>query len=89
MLRAIHFGPINSKGGMSSVIGDLIENAPEGWSSDAISTHSDAPAKMIFQWIKARKRIEESGKRKKNRYCTCSCNPFSKLVEKERDIEDL
>ena len=30
MLRAIHFGPINSKGGMSSVIGDLIENEPEG-----------------------------------------------------------
>lgn len=65
MLRAIHFGPINSKGGMSSVIGDLIENAPEGWSSDAISTHSDTPAKMIFQWIKARKELKRAVKGKK------------------------
>ena len=65
MPRAVHFGPIGSKGGMSSVIVDLIENAPEGWSSDAISTHSDTLAKMIFQWVKSRKELKRAVKGEK------------------------
>ncbi len=37
----VHIGPCESKGGMSTVIQNLIENPPNDWEASCLNTHSD------------------------------------------------
>ena len=54
----VHLGPSESKGGMSSVISILVENPPDGWSSNEISTHSDLGLISKFrEFLRARKKL--------------------------------
>jgi glycosyltransferase involved in cell wall biosynthesis len=41
MKRVVHLGPINSNGGMSSMMKLLIKNPPNEWLAESINTHSD------------------------------------------------
>ena len=58
MRRVVHLGPLDSRGGMSSVINNLVLNPPEGWETDSISTHSSGVYKKISKWHNARKGLK-------------------------------
>tara|TARA_B100001250_G_scaffold411372_1_gene439853 strand:- start:527 stop:1549 length:1023 start_codon:yes stop_codon:yes gene_type:complete len=56
MKKVIHLGPIDSRGGMATVIKNMISNMPEGYESQVISTHTDdSIGRKIKIWRKARK----------------------------------
>ena len=57
MKRVVHLGPSESKGGMATVIENMVKNSPEGWSAEAIPTHSDNSILSIFRWINASKKL--------------------------------
>ena len=39
MRKVVHLGPVNSRGGMSTLISSLVRNPPEGWIAEALSSH--------------------------------------------------
>jgi len=54
MKKVVHIGPLDNKGGMSSVMKRMISKPPPGWESDVISTSCDS--NMIFKikiWIQS------------------------------------
>jgi len=52
MKQVIQIGPINSKGGISSVMKSLILNAPSGFVINTINSHSDrSKLQMTLSWI--------------------------------------
>lgn len=57
MKRVVHLGPSESKGGMATVIQNMVKNSPEGWSAEAIPTHSDNSIRSISRWINASKKL--------------------------------
>jgi len=64
MREVVHVGPYESKGGMSNVIFNLIENSPEGWNSSVIKTHTDNGLwSKILIWLNARKKLKKLIKR--------------------------
>ena len=38
MRHVVHFGPIDNRGGMASLIRNMLDNVPDGWLADIIST---------------------------------------------------
>ena len=55
----VHFGPIGSKGGMSSLIRSLLENEVEGWNSSVIETHSEhGVMSKVAAWASARMKLK-------------------------------
>jgi glycosyltransferase involved in cell wall biosynthesis len=57
MKGVIHFGPSRSRGGMATVIENLVKNPPEGWFARAISTHGETLLSVIFRWFKSRREL--------------------------------
>ena len=47
--RVVHFGPSDSRGGMSAVIRGLIASTPDNWEAGVVNTHSEGglAAKII------------------------------------------
>ena len=41
MNSVLHVGPINSKGGMSRTIQEMLSNPPEGWRAHSLESHVD------------------------------------------------
>ncbi len=61
----IHFGPIDSKGGMSTVMSSLLNNDIPGWNSRSVSTHSESSlVRKITAWYFARKELKRLIKQK-------------------------
>ena len=54
MRRVAHIGPHGSKGGMSSVIENMIGAPPEGWQPEIISTHGETLFSKIWNLMKSR-----------------------------------
>ena len=54
----LHVGPVNTKGGIASVIRLLSENPPDGWNAETLATHVEGSnlAKLLC-WRKARKAL--------------------------------
>ena len=56
MRRVVHFGPIESKGGMSAVMEILSDDINSKWKKSVISTHSERDfISKIISWHKAKK----------------------------------
>jgi len=60
MREVVHVGPYKSKGGMSNVILNMIENSPDGWNCSVIKTHTDEGVlRKILIWLNARKKLKK------------------------------
>ena len=53
MKRVVHLGPSESKGGMATVIENLVNNVPDGWVAEVICTHSENTLALVGIWRKA------------------------------------
>jgi len=61
MKNVVHLGPYGSKGGMSSVIQNMIDNTPDGWNSSVIKTHSDGnQISKIKIWLKSKRELKKN-----------------------------
>ena len=59
MKSVLHVGPINSKGGMSRTIQEMISNPPDGWNSHALESHVDGSIFSKFStWRNSLRNIE-------------------------------
>jgi len=58
VMTVLHVGPVNTKGGIASVIRLLSENPPDGWKAETLATHVEGSnlAKLLC-WRKARKAL--------------------------------
>lgn len=54
----LHVGPVDTRGGMATVIRILCENPPEGWRTDTLATHTEGSivSKFLY-WRKARRQL--------------------------------
>ena len=59
MFRVVHLGPSRSRGGMSTVIRNLHQNPPNGWSSSTINTHEDSFIGMLAKWFRSGRILEQ------------------------------
>ena len=54
----LHVGPVNTPGGMATVIRILSSNPPQGWKAQTLATHIDGRAlSKLTIWRKARKEL--------------------------------
>jgi glycosyltransferase involved in cell wall biosynthesis len=58
VMTVLHVGPVNTRGGMASVIRLLSESPPDGWKAETLATHVEGSnlAKLLC-WRKARKAL--------------------------------
>ena len=58
VMTVLHVGPVNTKGGIASVIRLLSENPSDGWKAETLATHVEGSnlAKLLC-WRKARKTL--------------------------------
>ncbi len=59
MKTVLHMGPCNSKGGIATVIDNMVENPPKGWKVEKIDTHGQSAKDKIKNWVRARQVIKE------------------------------
>ena len=54
----LHVGPVNTRGGMATVIRILSENPPDGWHAETLATHTEGSALSKFLcWRRARRQL--------------------------------
>ena len=54
----LHVVPVNTRGGMATVIRILSENPPDGWRAETLATHTEGSALAKFLcWRKARRQL--------------------------------
>ena len=54
----LHVGPVNTRGGMATVIRILSENPPDGWRAETLATHTEGSNLVKFLcWRKARRQL--------------------------------
>ena len=59
MRNIIHLGPVNSRGGMSTVIQSLVMHPPESWVAEALATHADnSLIAMLGAWNYSRSKLQ-------------------------------
>ena len=59
MKRVVHLGPSESKGGMATVIENLVNNTPDGWVAEVICTHSENTLAMVGIWRKGLRELSK------------------------------
>ena len=59
MKTVLHIGPCNSKGGIATVIDNMMDNPPKGWKVEKIDTHGQSAKEKIKNWFRARRTIKE------------------------------
>ena len=55
MRRVVHLGPINSAGGMASVMKNMVNNPPDGWFASSISTHGNSSISKLSSWVSSKR----------------------------------
>ena len=60
MKRVVHLGPSESKGGMATVMENMVENVPEGWFAESLKTHSENILQSLICWKNASRTFTDS-----------------------------